>query len=200
MLIGVALGIASLAQAGSITIPTGGTIVGTESYLYLINSASGLGAGTKITSASLTFNNIELTQSGSAPNVIFYDLVNGNYATQTINSGETTGDYFQNNAPYNGSGVTVALGSKAFTLDNPISWTYTFTGTALTDLEADALKGYFDIALDPNCYYNIGSIVLNYSVSSGSIPSPDSGMTVTLLGISLLGLLVYRRKFAAVKA
>jgi hypothetical protein len=201
MIIGVAVGIASLAQAASITLPTGDQIVGTESYVYLINSASGLGAGTQITSASLTFNNIELTASGDVPNVLFYDLINGDYATQTINSGETSGDYFQNNAPYKNAGVTVALGSTDFTLDKTVSWTYTFTGTALADLEADALNGYFDIGLDPNCYYSIGSVVLNYSVSGGSVTrTPDSGMTVVLLGISLLGLMVFSRKFAAVKA
>jgi len=212
ILIGITVGIASLAQASSITIlPTGSQITGTKSYIY----QESIAIGTLISSASISFSSITLTASGSLPNTLFYDLINGNYGTKTISSGETSYDYFQNTSPYNGKGISDSLGSKTFAAPVPIynsrhqitgytydteSWTYTFTGLALTDLQNDILnKGYFDIGLDPNCTYVInGSIVLNYTTTTSGNGNgvPDQGMTASLLGMSFLGLLVFRRKLA----
>ena len=209
ILIGITVGIASLAQAGSITIlDAGSQITGNYSYIYQESIAK----GTSISSASISFD-ITLTHSGSVPNVLFYDLINapsttGNYATQRLSgtgTGESTSDYFQNYSPYKGSGITDPLGSVTFIAPyyhnghlvyDTETWTYTFSGQALTDLQNDVLNnGYFDIGLDPNCTFTINSaIILNYSTNSVSVP--DSAMTVSLLGMSFLGLLVIRRKLA----
>lgn len=194
LLIGVTVGLASLAQAGSITIldtTKTGSISGSAAYIYLEQIAK----GTQITGASISFN-LTLTASGTVPNVLFYDLINapsttGAYVTQNLNgtgTGESTSDYFQGYLPY--KGISDQLSPSAgmpFTLNVPNSWTYTFSGTALQDLENDVSnRGYFGIGLDPNCTFK-GSVVLTYGV-------PDQAMTASLLGMSFLGLLVFRRK------
>ncbi len=214
ILVGVAVGIASLAQAGSITIlGSGSEITGTQSYIY----QESIAAGTQISSASISFSSIELLAGGSVPNTLFYDLINapsttGAYATQTLTgpgTGESYTDYFQNYSPYNGKGISDQLGSTTFTAPywynghkvyDTQTWTYTFTGQALTDLQNDVLNnGYFDIGLDPNCHYIVnGSIVLNYDTINNGGHVPDQGMTAALLGVGFLGLLAFRRKLSCV--
>ena len=190
------IGIVSWAQATSITIvPSGSVISGPYSYIY----DETVTPGTSVASASISFNNIELTANGPAgiPNTLFYDLINGNYASKTISSGETLTDYFQTTSPYDAKGISDQLGYETLTLDKTISWTYTFSGQALTDLQNDFEKGYFDIGLDPNCVYDIGSIDLNYTPTTvKTVPTPDTATTVSLLGMSFLGLVALRRKFA----
>ena len=198
--------IASLAQATSITIPTGSSIDGVNAYEYLLNVT----AGTQLATASISFNNITLTTSGGAGDDMSFDLINRHDATQTIGDNDAVGDYWQNHSPYSASAV--ALGQENFKAPIPVynnkgvltgytydteSWTYNFTSTALTDLKADALLGYFDIGIDPDCVYTIGSIVFNYTVNTGgSTSAPDSAMTASLLGMSFLGLMFFRRKLA----
>jgi hypothetical protein len=202
ILIGVAIGTFNWAQATSITIlSTGSQISGPYSYIYN-EAVSPLTSGSTISSASLSFSDIELTASGPAniPNTLFYDLINAGFATKTISSGETTTDFFQNNSPYNGKGISDALGSQTLKLNDITSWTYTFSGQALTDLQNDIATGFFDIGLDPNCVYDIkGSIALDYTVTppNGNIVSaPDATTTAGLLGVSFFGLIAFRRKLA----
>jgi hypothetical protein len=201
ILIGIAIGTLNLAQATSITILSAGSVIsGPYSYLYN-ESVSPLTAGSTISGATLSFSDIELTASGPAniPNTLFYDLINGDFATKTISSGETKTDFFQNNSPY--KGISDALGSQTLSLYNTVTWTYTFTGQALTDLQNDIANGVFDIGLDPNCTYDIkGSVCLNYTVTppptGKNVSAPDATTTAGLLGISFLSLIGLRRKFA----
>lgn len=192
-------GIVSWAQATSITVvPSGSVISGPYSYIYN-ETVTPLTSGTTLASASLTFNNIELIYPGPSniPNTLFYDLINQDYASKTISSGETTNDYFQSNAPY--KAVSDALGSFTMKLDVTNNWTYTFSGQALTDLLSDFQSGYFDIGLDPNCIYDIGSINFNYTTTTTTgknVSVPDTAMTAGLLGMTFLVLMSLRRKLA----
>jgi len=75
--------------------------------------------------------------------------------------------------------------------------TGTLTGTALADLNYDlAHNGGFNIGFDPNCTYysNVTTMSFTYTKSV-----PDTAVTVLLLGASLLGLEIFRRKFAPAK-
>lgn len=201
ILAGIMVGIANWAQATAITIlPTGSVISGPYSYIYN-EAVTPLASGTTIASASLVFNNIELTVNGPAniPNTLFYDLINVSYASKTISSGESTTDYFQNTAPYDGKGVSDSLGSETLKLNKTVSWTYTFSGQALADLLTDLQKGSFDIGLDPNCVYDIkGSIALDFTTTTNTgktvVSAPDATMTASMLAFSFLGLLAFRRK------
>jgi len=209
ILIGITVGLASLANATSITIlntTNSGSISGQSSYVYLEQIAK----GTQISSASLYFN-LTLTASGSLPNVVFSDLINapnknGVFADRSsgFSTAETGTDYFQNNSSYKSYSDSLST-SAAFTTGQHLSWTYNFvgttTGTSLYDLQQDVLNnGFFDIGIDPNCTY-VGSIVFNYSISSGGNQGsvPDQATTAGLLGVSMLGLGAFRRKFVTAK-
>ena len=73
------------------------------------------------------------------------------------------------------------------------SWTFTFTGSLLTTLQNDMQTlGGFDIGIDPDCHYDVGSIVLDYKVTNRSVP--DAASTLTLLGAGLPGLALINRK------
>ena len=209
VLIGITVGLASLAHATSITIlntTNSGSISGQSSYVYLEQIAK----GTDISSASLYFN-LTLTASGSLPNVVFSDLINapnknGVFADRSggFSTAETGTDYFQNNSSYSSYADSLST-SAAFTTGQHLSWTYNFTGstagTSLYDLHQDVFNnGFFDIGIDPNCTY-VGSIVLNYTISSGNNQGsvPDQATTAGLLGISMLGLGAFRRKFVTAK-
>jgi hypothetical protein len=197
------LGIVNFAQANPITIiPNGGSIDGVNAYEYLIKT---IPVGTKIATASITFNNVTLTTSGGKGDDISLDLVNRNDPTQTYNDGDTPGDYFQSHTPY--SSALVALGApetffapyqkNGKTVYDTQSWTYTFTGIALTDLISDVSKyGYFDLGIDPDCIYTIGQggIVFNYTTGGNTKPLPDQSETLVLLGLTFAGLLAFRHK------
>ena len=60
ILIGITAGIASLAQATSVTLDSGTALNGTYAYLYNVNSIS-LPSGYSIGDATLSFNSITLT-------------------------------------------------------------------------------------------------------------------------------------------
>jgi len=198
--VGIGLGILNFARAIDITLVSGGSISGANAYEYRIN----LTPGTQIATASLTFNTITLTSGGTD---ISYDLINRSDATQAIYDGDVSGDYFQSHSPYSSS--TVALGVRTFIsphyawvgghytlVYDTESWTYTFSAIALANLQADALNGLFDIGIDPDCIYNVGSIVFSYTTSSVTHNTvPEVPATAGLLGISVMGLFAARRRF-----
>jgi hypothetical protein len=209
LLIGItSFGIATFAQATDITLVSGGSIDGVNAYQYLINSIS-LSPGETIDSASLVFTDITLT-STDAKDTISADLINLQNSSTTFNDNDHSGDYFANK--YGSPAINLGTQNFAapvlhykstyphyyYTYDTE-SWSFDITDTALVNLNADVLAGGFDIGIDPDCHYTVGSIVFSYTTSTPQIHNaPDTGMTAGLLGMSFLGLLAFRRKLSCV--
>lgn len=198
ILIGITVGIASLAQANSITITSSTTTIhGGTAYIDQTTFADViLAQNQQITSAYLTFSTMQMTGQG-VYDTVYYDLINGKNGTTTLpTGGEYSSDWFKNN-PSSYLGSLDQIGSQYFlnttTVYNNVQSPY-FSAQALGDLTTDLAKGFVDIGLDPNCTYSIGSITLTYTIGSKSVP--DTAMTAGLLGMSFLGLLAFRRKLA----
>ena len=206
ILIGIAVGIASWAQATSIgngtyniTISNTNIIHGGTAYIDETTfTAVTLANNQQITGAYLTFSSMNMTGQG-VYNTVYYDLINGKNGTTTLSTGgEYSYDWFTTATSYSGS--LDQIGSQSFTqLNYKIIGVTTpnFSNKALGDLTTDLAGGFVDIGLDPNCTYNIGSITLTYTVGSKSVP--DTAMTAGLLGMSFLGMMVFRRKFVQAK-
>ena len=183
ILIGITVGIASLAQATSVTLNSGTSLNGNYAYLYQVSPIT-LSSTQTITSATLFFTSIV----GASGYVIYSDLIKLNNSPATPYDGNVEPDYFQMNS-YN----LDVLGTFNFTSTTAQSWSYVFNSTQLQDLNTTvtSLNG-FDIGIDPDCTFTVGSITLTYNVGSKSVP--DAAMTVSLLGMSFLGLLAFRRR------
>jgi hypothetical protein len=73
---------------------------------------------------------------------------------------------------------------------------FSITGSYLTTLNsylaAHSTAEGFNIGFEPNCTYIVSSMSITYSTRS----VPDTAATVLLLGAGLLGLEIFRRKFA----
>ncbi len=217
MLIGITVGIASLAQATNFV--SGGNVVtgnangsvaltGGTAYIYQ-ELVTPLAANAQLTGATITFNSIDLTSAGTAHNVLYYDLINNKAVTSTSFSAAEANyaagqDYFTQTSPYSGESVQIGStltgwpGPGYFPLNSTKSWSTSFSGLALTDMQTDLQNGYFDIGFNPNCPYEVlGSITVSWTYTTpngGSVP--DQAMTAGLLGMSFLGLLAFRRKLA----
>jgi hypothetical protein len=196
-LIGIIFGMASFVQATEITLVSNGSISGVNAYQYLISI--NLAFGQTINSASLSFNNVTLT-STDAKDVISADLIKANYASQTFNDNDLSGDYFATKYP---STTVLNLGVKNFAapylshgkwIYDTESWSDVFSSAALAIVNANG--GVFDIGIDPDCKYNVGSIVISYTTLTTKISVPDTALTAGLLGMSFLGLLLFSRKLA----
>ena len=204
ILIGVTVGIASLAQAnfvsGGVLVPSGTVLSGGNDYIYQETVA----VGTVITGATISFSKIDLTANSNPgiKNVFYYDVVAAEQAKaitrNTVPEANypTKQDYFtKNNLGYQiGSSLQIY---RNFPLDSAQSWSTPIIGAALTLLESEFLTGTFDIGFDPNCPYNIGSITLSWTTAPGTNfkSAPDQAPTVILLGLTFVGLLAFRRKF-----
>ena len=226
ILIGFGIGVLNMAQATSFTYATytaepkslegTGALVGTYAYEWGI-SITPLSAGQKITSATLSFNGVVLTATGNG-NDIYASLLNlSDSGVTRYTDNDAPGDFF-NSSTFTGqsssssyyqthshhslpSGYYTSLGhSQTFSLNaSPANWIDTLSGTVtsgeLGALNADALDGIFDIGIDPDCHYNIKSITFTYTIST-PVSVPDTATTASLLGMSFLGLMVFRRKLA----
>jgi hypothetical protein len=199
ILIGLGIGVLNLAHANTIgapvtlTSPISGSDALNGNLAYEWGISIPLSAGQTIASATLSFNYIKLTVSGSG-NDIHASLINRNdlgvNGVTTFTDNDNTGDYFSTFTGY------TALGTKAFSyVGQTQSWSYVFTPAELTKLNTYALDGKFDIGIDPDCHYNVGSITFTYTVST-PVSVPDTATTAGLLGMSFLGLLAFRRKLA----
>jgi hypothetical protein len=199
-LIGIIFGIASFVQATDISLVSNSSINGVNAYQDLISIS--LAPGQTISSASLSFNNLTFTSS-DAKDTISADLINANYASQTFNDNDQSGDYFVTKYPLK---TVLNLGVENFTAPywshghwvyDKESWSDVFSSAALAIVNANG--GVFDIGIDPDCIYNVGSIVFSYTIRTSNVPPvrvPDTAMTVGLLGMSFLGLVLFRRKLA----
>ena len=97
MLIGITIGIASLAQATTITNASNTTLYGNNAYLYQVQI--NLPTGYLINDATLSFNNIV----GANGYVIYSDLIKLDNSTATPSDSDASGDYFPNTSPYKGN-------------------------------------------------------------------------------------------------
>jgi len=206
ILIGITVGIASLAQAVTTPLPVAITglpasISGPNAYIFQTHVT--LDPTLNYIGASINFNGVKFTVGGG-DDTLNYDLINGTYTAKTISDNgpkNETEDYFQNNSPYNGKVsstelVADVLGAKTFTVGQTQTWSTAFSSAALADILSDInTYGYFDLGLDPNCTYNFGSVTISFTTTTKSVQTaPDQAMTAVLLGVSFAGLLVFRRK------
>ena len=187
-LAGLLVGSLNFAQATSITLSTT-DLHGQNAYEYLVS----LAPNQVIDTASLVFN-LKLTAAGY--NTFAYSIINRKDATTVITSeNDQPGNYFTSHSPY--SATAVQLGSKTFpTLGYVWAYTYDFaTQGTLSTLNSYAADGYFDFGFDPDCTYS-GTITFNYTTQTitNKVSVPDSVTTFGLLGVSLLGLALIRRK------
>ncbi len=209
----IALGIINFAQATTITLVANSSsavlksssITGDKAYEFLFNL--GLTPNETISVASINFNGIKFTSSEQKPQ-IFTDLISagGNtvgVSVVTPSDGDAAGDYFQSSS-FSSHDNATQIGDKLFyttwtfwgrtyynTITAPQTWSYALD-------PSDLNNGIFDIGIDPDCIYNVGSISFSYTtVQTPHPPSvPDTATTAGLLGASLLGLLALRRKLA----
>lgn len=203
-------GVCGLAHATSYTTTIAsksGTLSGESAYLYkvAVNKAP---TGQDVIAASITIKGLDFTQVG--PNdvggigTLFVDLLNTHVATTSYGDSDGVGDYFTT-SKFTGHAGTVNVATQKFTLNHTQNYTFNLTAAELITLNAlIASTGYFDLGLDPDCVYTYTSIAFNYTFGTPTTPKgtavPDMATTVLLLGSSLLGLEVMRRKFVAAKA
>jgi hypothetical protein len=201
-LAGVLFGVLNFVQATTITLVGASSsamlntsqIVGTDAYQFLLPQIV-LTAGQTLSDVSVNFSGIELISSDSKDQVSA-DLMNlnGYYnssqrATQAFVDNDDSGDYFSTKYPH---GTVISLGTEATQLDKSLTWSDPIAGAAEYSI---LTGGSFDIGIDPDCYYDIGSITFCYTINNNpSVSTPDQAATVVLLGLSFLGLLAFRRK------
>ena len=202
-IIGIIAALCSVAHASTITNSSVPSMSYASGYEWGITKAM-LGNASSLSSFSFTINT---TVGNTTPSCQLYiDLigatpVNG-FTTKSSPANSESGsdywaalytgvNYYQLGTPTYGYSATGAQDGKDYT-----TITFAAGSTALNDLNYDlATYGGFNIAFDPNCTYTTSYMKFNYTVSS----VPDAAMTVLLLGASLLGLEVFRRKFAPEK-
>lgn len=212
-LIGFGIGILNLAQATStsynFSTTSLTTLEGNDYYSWDITSgltslenALSTTGGQTITSATLTYYGFEFTAAGSNLNG------GGQLWTQLLGAKTTLPNSVASGVTYgvDNDAITDAFGTSGV-LINKDSWTGTFTTpTTLTEyidpvagatalLTSDVLGGFIDIGIDPDCKFVDTSICLTINTATKNVPSvPDQAMTASLLGMSFLGLLAFRRK------
>ena len=193
-IIGTMAAVCGIAHATTITPASMPTMVYTSGYEWGI-SKSTLGNATSLSSFSITINTTvgnTTTASSLYIDLIGANPVQANGFTSTSGNSENGTDFWASK-----TGFQIRLGAPNYGVNasNPqdnIDYTITFLAgsTALNDLNYDlATYGGFNIAFDPNCSYTTRSLSFTYSV-------PDTATTAVLLGMSILGLMVLRRKLA----
>ncbi len=198
-MVGLLVGVYGFAQATTVTSAFQGNnaLTGENAYEWGINIVPP--TGDVISSATLTFNDITLTKSGNSQNtgILYADILNGSNSKLTsFSDGDRAGDFFTgSSSPFSAANVS-SLGSQSFVLNQKLSWSFTFNTAQLATLNAFLSDGFFAIGLDPDCYYKVGSICFSYDVSPATkiVTTPDMATTVLLLGASLLGLEIFRRR------
>ncbi|HTX21640.1 MAG TPA: VPDSG-CTERM sorting domain-containing protein [Candidatus Aquilonibacter sp.] len=194
ILVGVTIGIASLAQATSITVSTPTTLSGNDAYTVGIDLS--VPANQQINSLTISFDDIQLT---SVPKGYLYiDLLNLNIpGIQAVSDGDKSGDYFLS---YLNSGQGVALGTEVFNSKNEtLSFSITFNADELAALNLYAADGIFDLGIDPDCSFKLpkSCCSISYTTCPKTPPHvPDTASTAGLLGVGFIGLLLFRRKLA----
>lgn len=207
-LLGALIGINGLVYGTQIqdTFPNSGAdaLSGTDAYEWGISVSPT--SGQTVTSATINFSDIVLTASGNnnGTGAIFTDLLNaGVTGLTTVSEGDTSYDYWT--TKFSGANIT-QVGTTDFTLNVQTNFSYTLTTSQLNALNnyVTANNGVFDIGLDPNCHYSVGSITFDYVLGNtskgGQEPVPDGAETALLLLAGLAGLEGFRRRLALAQA
>jgi hypothetical protein len=213
-LIGLLAGMCGYVQANTINGPS--SLVGTDSLLGVnayewgissttlasqANNAIYVPTGDTLQSVTITISGITLTSE--ATGTLWVDLLSSDISgkngvktgAKSFSDNDNGSDYF---AKYSTADV-LSVAKVGFTKNQKQNLSYTLTGTSLTFIEDSLLDyGYFDIGLDPDCYYDVNSLSFTYTVTPSNpngTRTPDAATTVILLGAGLLGLEVFRRRF-----
>jgi VPDSG-CTERM motif len=214
--ISLLVGICGYAEATNINSGISGqnSLLGTDAYEWGISSTTKSSQSTSAIYvptgdylASVTINISGITLTSESTGWLYVDLLNGalpggnKTGVAVINDSDAPKDYFSTvkYASSKYSADLVNLKSQPFAQNKTQNLSIGITGTAFTLLTDSILDyGYFDIGLDPDCYYDVSSIYLTYTVAPitpNVTPTPDASTTVLLLGAGLLGLEVFRRRF-----
>ena len=202
LIIAIAAAFCSISQATTITASS----IPQMSYQYGYEWGINLGSGVQLASASITLN---ATVANTTQGYLFISLldttpVSGITSTSGNTEASPATDFWASQVTGNNSAGKPKYVSIA-TLHYGTSWgsgnndgktiTINITGNALTDLNSylsTSPRG-FNIGFDPDCIYNFSSLSFTYTTRS---VVPDTASTVFLLGAGLLGLEIFRRKFA----
>jgi hypothetical protein len=216
-LIGALIGIFRLADAITINAPSDmigtGALVGTYAYLWDVGPLI-IPTGDQITSASISFTGVKETASGSGNDIsvdfgrIFSTMagLTGNMPKAGTNSiytdNDALGDAFLQNTmtKTNGYYNAYSLGKQLFpSLNVTTNFTFNFTTNELAALDNYITgPGLWGFEIDPDCHFDVGAICFNYTIgpTNNVRTAPDAPATAGLLGLSLLGMLIVRDKFA----
>jgi hypothetical protein len=187
-IVAILAGICGIVQATTITAPLGSLpnesfgspVSGNAPYMEIGNgyewgiTKASLGGAANLTSFSITVT------------ATLYNESSGNLDFYLINSAPISG--FQQVTQ---STVTsgVLLVAEPYSEYTTTTNTFALSSSELNSLNLDIENnGGFDLGFNPNCTYAISSVRITYN-------TPDTAATVLLLGASLLGLEVFRRKF-----
>ncbi len=181
----------SIAQASSVTFTSPASLASIDgNNFYTWGIAWSLPAGDQLTSATLTYNNIQLTSFGANnPGLLWTHLLD----TSTAGGSVTVGT--DNDNPTDAfAGTGLFLGKQLFpTLNSKATFSYNLDLTTLGNYSAD---GKFGIGIDPDCHFADDSIVLtiNYAVKPQGSLVPDTASTGMLLGSAFSLLALLRRR------
>jgi hypothetical protein len=198
--VGLLAGICGLANATQINAPSslvGANVLdGNNAYEWGIN----LGSGAQVATAQIDFTGITLNVSGNSQGtgILYYDLLKSSHTgVATATDGDAPGDYWA--TVFSGANIT-SLGSQFFTkVGTTLTWSVILNASILNSY-LTANNGVFNIGIDPDCHFTVGGLDFQYTTTTKHNSTPDVAMTAFLLGASLLGLEVFRRKHALAKA
>lgn len=204
-LLGTLVGISGLLHATTITAPSSligaGALEGNNAYSWGISIA--VPSGQQVTSAEIDFSSIKLTASGNSDGTgtLYTDLLNSKATgVTTAYDGDAAGDYW---ASHTAAGTLTSIGTQFFSaVGTTLTWSYVLTAAQLTTLNSilTANGGIFNIAIDPDCHFDVGGISLTYTTGGTSHNTvPDVATTAFLLALGLAGLEVCRRQFVTAK-
>lgn len=166
---------------------------GYNAYSWAISPT--VAPGQQIASATVNFNNVTLTVANSSGTGFLYTdlLMLGGSGATTYTDYDAAGDYFS------GKYSSVNLGTQFFaSVGTTLSWSYVLNSSQLVTLNNLLAGSGFSLGIDPDCHYSVGGLSFDYTTKSNNVP--DGATTVGLLGLSLLGLEIFRRKSVAVRA
>ena len=155
----------------------------------LIAANAGAGLYTDIN----TYLNVSI-QEGS-PVTKQFNIAEWGYSSSTEQVYSATASFLLIDLWGGSETLTVSLGGGSSVISSdPFLVTMAANSSALWDLSADGKLSFTITALTGQTYLTNATLV----AWAGARGVPDGGFTLTFLGLSFLGILVARRKFASV--
>jgi len=198
LLLGTLVGISSLAHATTITAPASlDTLEGVDAYSWGISIP--VPQGQTVASAEIDFTSVTLQAANSSGTGYLYtDLLNSQKTgVTTAFDNDAPGDYWA--TQFSGANITT-LGSQFFkSVGTTLTWSYVLNASQLSALNSYLTAGTFNIGIDPDCHYSVGSICLDYTLSPTNHNNsvPDAATTALLLALGLGALELVRRQILA---